>query len=325
MKLLLKAVVTFYIVSFLGFLIQNQAVQFGTARERRQQAHLEQLQPRSMDSFVESLKNATDFPKYKLKGYVSYYQKILEYFPNKQPDPADTLGILGYFYFRLDDSYKSIKHYQKALEINPRFFWFDYNLGLIYRKNNEYERSIESLQKAAQQNIKQSTAYIMQSQWVYLPIISQLTQLENQSTNTDSNHLDITEKDFIIQQLMGAKQTIPLILILNYYDLNEFEMAFDLANEAIKNGHPAVYFTYFYAALSAYQLKQYDTAEKLLLKCIAMQPKHPDAFYYLSLNTSAMGNEPLAQEYARRYKYQKESVRPEEQYHLQNEFTLGVY
>ncbi len=77
-------------------------------------------------------------------GYLDYYKKVIEYFPNN----ADAYAMMGFCYYYLGEFQNAISWYQKAVYLNPQFFWNYYNLGVLYFHQGQYARAVGEFKKA---------------------------------------------------------------------------------------------------------------------------------------------------------------------------------
>ena len=123
--------------------------------------------PREFKVFSEAIYNDVNFHQDALVKYQNYYRKIAEYMPYR----AEAYGLLGFCSYYLGDKEKAIKSYIKAIELNPDFFWYYYNLGIIYWKSHQWQLSRQYLQKAIQVKPQETLKFIYSSQMIYLPII----------------------------------------------------------------------------------------------------------------------------------------------------------
>ena len=66
--------------------------------------------------------------------------------------------LLGNNYSKNKEYNKAIESYEKAIKINSEYPSAYYNLGITYRKNKEYNKAIESYAKAIKINPEDSSA-----------------------------------------------------------------------------------------------------------------------------------------------------------------------
>ena len=76
--------------------------------------------------------------------YMDYYAKVVRDFPRI----AEAYGMLGFCSFHLGKMDVAIFYYQQATRLNPQFFWYLYNLGVLYYKNFNEKEARESFLKA---------------------------------------------------------------------------------------------------------------------------------------------------------------------------------
>jgi len=138
------------------------------ARFHARSQEINWLMPVSYRYLEEVQQNPDQIDKKKLKKYLRYYQKITQFYP----DMADAFGMAGFCHYYLGQMDNSIRAYRKAIEINPHFFWFYYNLGNIYLKNEQNALALEMFQKALKTKPQAAWTFIRSSQMIYVPIIS---------------------------------------------------------------------------------------------------------------------------------------------------------
>ncbi len=82
--------------------------------------------------------------------YIHYYQTFAEYLP----DTAAAYGMLGFCSYQIGKEEEAVNYYKRAVELQPDFFWFNFDLGLIYLNQNKFREAAESFQKALAANPK---------------------------------------------------------------------------------------------------------------------------------------------------------------------------
>ncbi len=125
------------------------------------------LIPESYDYLEEASQSTENIDQKKLKKYLPYYQKIIQYYP----EMAEAHGMKGFCLYHLGEEKKAIEAYQKAKALNPHFFWFYYNLGNIYLKNEQYALAVEMFQKALKTKPQAALIFVRSSRMIYMPII----------------------------------------------------------------------------------------------------------------------------------------------------------
>ncbi len=132
--------------------------------------------PSSYEYLVEVSQNPGKIDLIKLKAYRDYYKLIVKNMPHR----GDAYGMLGFCYYHMGKIGKAINSYKKALVRNPDFFWFHYNLGVIFYKIGQYAEATESLEKALNVDYKESFKFIFLSQRIYQPILASQKGNKNQ-------------------------------------------------------------------------------------------------------------------------------------------------
>lgn len=83
-----------------------------------------------------------------LRRGLRYYKTLL----GLAPHLSQAHGIKGYCYYYLDKKERSIRAFLKAVDIEPRFYWHQYNLGLIYYERQDFDKAAEYFQHVAFMN-----------------------------------------------------------------------------------------------------------------------------------------------------------------------------
>jgi len=74
--------------------------------------------------------------------------------------PHYPLTNLGFVYYKLGDYEKSITYYKEALEIAPKFPKATHGLGLAYMADGRYETAVKTLEKAVDRAPGEAIIYI---------------------------------------------------------------------------------------------------------------------------------------------------------------------
>ncbi len=128
---------------------------------------LNRFRPESFDYLVQTAVEGKKFDKHLLETYSFYYQKVTEYVPHR----ADAYGMLGFCDYHLGKKEEAIASYEKAIEINPDFFWFYYNLGVIYFKDGQYKEAYEVFKKTVKVKPQATLSFIQWSKRIYMPLV----------------------------------------------------------------------------------------------------------------------------------------------------------
>jgi len=264
--------VYFLIFIFVGGLIDYKSIFFSSKLKV-----LNRLRPSSLQGFVKFSKNPQKTNDENFEKFRFYYENVYAL----MPDRADALGVLGYCSYYLNREEAAIKAYRKAVEMNPHFFWFYYNLGVIHFRKESHQEAIELLSKALLLKPEHAFRFIFLSQRIYLPIL-------------------LTQDKFKVEEIMKAQlkqgyHDSYMMLILSFYELKDYAKMAQAAIRAIdfKIGDDDGSF-FYYAAIAFYELKQFDKATYFLKKCLQKNPQYADAYHYLGLSSDALGFREIA-------------------------------
>jgi len=229
-------------------------------------------------SFVHLLKLSDNQEKPDIEyinNCIHYYEMIAEFMPN-QPD---AYGMLGFLYYHIQDIEKSIYFYKKAIALNSGFFWYHYNLGVIYFENEQFFEAVGYLSEAMQKDIS---------------MVLRMIFLSKLHIQMKANIKGIDET--ILPNFVQGQKNCLRMLVFSLYHLNEFEKMFNIAVNAIKSNFDQEGYFFCYAGLAAYEMKDYKKAIELLNESIRKNSDHPDALNYLGLSLKALGQEKQSKE-----------------------------
>jgi tetratricopeptide (TPR) repeat protein len=94
-----------------------------------------------------------------LESYIQYYSALTNVFP----DLAEGHAVLGFCYFYSAKKDSAIEEYKRAVELKPSFFYFYYDLALIYLDRANYYAAHELFKKALACDVKQTLGTILSS------------------------------------------------------------------------------------------------------------------------------------------------------------------
>ena len=275
LKVLFKSVISLYIAVFLLLMIVvDREKVFSHARA----ATLSRFSP-SFDDLADTLENHKQFDPKKLREYVEYYEKVVEYTPGN----AEAYALLGFFYYHSGKYKKAIALFRKSIKLNPRIFWFYYNLGTIHFKLGQYDQAVIAFKKALLTNPSDTTTLISSSR-IYLPIF--LARLKSH------NDIDVEQK--VLSQFQWGYQECSRLLVLSYDHLEDFKQLINYAAEAMQASFfdPEIF---YHAGRAAYQLKEYEKAVFFFQECVKEDLNNSDAYYYLGLSLKELNHPSLSQ------------------------------
>lgn len=108
-----------------------------------------------------------DIDRILLKRHALYYQKLSEYIPSL----AEAWGMRGFTLYHLGRWDEAALAYERALELNPRFFWFHYNLGVSRLRQQRYDLAARHFQNALVSSPQDAVQVITSSQRIYMPVV----------------------------------------------------------------------------------------------------------------------------------------------------------
>jgi tetratricopeptide (TPR) repeat protein len=94
-----------------------------------------------------------------LESYLHYYSALTNMFP----DLAEGHAVLGFCYFYSGKKDLAIEEYKRAVELKPSFFYFYYDLALIYLDRANYYAAHELFKKALGCDVKETLGTILSS------------------------------------------------------------------------------------------------------------------------------------------------------------------
>jgi len=101
------------------------------------------------------------------RGYSLYYERVVEAFPQI----SDAHGMLGICYYYENQPEKSILSFQKAIALNPNYFWYYYNLGAVHFNAQQWGLAAQAFHKATLSD-PQKTMVTIQVSKIYQQIIA---------------------------------------------------------------------------------------------------------------------------------------------------------
>jgi len=169
LKFIGTRVVTLYLVLFcVGYMLLD--------REKYQEGvmvrTLNDMMPESYTHLIDVSYGIVPLDQEQWQKYSNYYEKVVQF----NPDMTEAYGVLGFCYYQLGDYERTIVAYKKAISLNKYFFWFPYNLGIIYLKTGQYNQARESFKAAMATRPEHALLFIQSSKWIYPPIIGALVK-----------------------------------------------------------------------------------------------------------------------------------------------------
>ena len=102
-------------------------------------------------------------------GLLRYYEQVSKSYPQL----ADAWGMRGYWYYQKAQAAQAVSAYQQAAQLAPGFFWFHYNLGVLFLKQDNPQQALGHIDAALQANPSASLNFIFNSAHIYMPWVRQ--------------------------------------------------------------------------------------------------------------------------------------------------------
>lgn len=82
-----------------------------------------------------------------LKSFLVYYKTVCDFVKN-DPEESAPCSMVGYAYYYLGNEKKAAQYYRRSCQLNDRFFWFYFNLGVIYYNQERYAEAADVFAQA---------------------------------------------------------------------------------------------------------------------------------------------------------------------------------
>ncbi|MFT7537919.1 MAG: tetratricopeptide (TPR) repeat protein [Lysobacterales bacterium] len=187
--------------------------------------------------------------------FKQYFTQILTYMPNR----SDAFGLLAYSNYNLNNTSEAINNYKQAIELNPKFFWYYYNLSILYSNINNHQMSVYLLEKALTLSPLTTLNGIIQSQKIYLPLHIQV----GNKTGAD-----------LEKELRDGYNNGRLLLIYNYEKLNMYDKVLSLSSAGLKTSTQNHDFYFYMLGKIAYKTQNYKRSFEFLQQSLSSNPKY---------------------------------------------------
>lgn len=228
------------------------------------------------------IKSKNKISKYQLTLYRDYFKKVTEYMPRM----ADAWGMLGYCYYQLNDVNNARNSYLKAIEINPSFFWFQYNLGIIYYELEDYQKGSIYFKNATASNFKATLEFIYQSKYIYLPFLTRA------GINLEKYFVDMYQRDI--------ENCFKLLILSKAKTMFSSEVK-EASKYAISIGLKDEKFYWYYLALSCSNLNDLSNSLNFFTKYLQYDPDNPDVYKHMASIMGRLGNEQGAKSFLKKH------------------------
>jgi len=250
-------------------------VDVSLARYNMQLATLNRIKPLDNNYLIDFSKAEVELDKKKLKKYEHYYQKVSDYIDGR----ADALGLLGYCQFHLGKPEEAIKLYKKAIEINPHFFWFYYNLGVIYYKQGSFKEASAMFDRAIETDPEAVLVFIFNSKRIYLPLLA------SESGKPEK---------FLLRQVKSGFMDVFKGAVISHFQSKAYEKVLTAAFLGINTKADKTDFFYYYAGVAAIELGDVESGVTLLKEAVQRNPNNIDTYKYLAAGFKTAGHQEVA-------------------------------
>jgi len=155
---------------------------------------LEAIKPVPADYLWQVNTQQAAIDKNTIRYWADYYENLLQVFP----ELTDAYGVLGYCYHLLGNDLKAEKFLKKAMDGRTDYFWYSYDMAVLYIHEHHYHESQQLLQKALQLDPQTSLRGLTSSTVLY-SLLPQGVSLQDIATHIGQ----------------GYKQGLILLKILN--------------------------------------------------------------------------------------------------------------
>jgi tetratricopeptide (TPR) repeat protein len=268
-----------FFIYVLGLIAVYQIVNVPEALIRARMQTLNRIRPYDIGK-LPYLSYEKDFmSKDSIIETMNYMRKVKNY----RPGEPGLNSVIAYCYYYLGDMPMAIEYYLRDLKENPEYFWSHYNLGLIYFKQGDFDKSVGEFKKVLE--LRPDVAANQMRNWsVYHQIIGQRQTID---------------KVLPTESLGVFYQNLYKMLIKGQEELNDFSGMEISAQHIIEMNVGGEEVFYYYSGVAAFERKDFTRAIFFLKKTIEMNKVQilPQAYSYMARAVAAMGNETLSKEF----------------------------
>ena len=173
---------------------------------------LNQLIPFSFEYLIHLQENSRIyFNERTLKPYIQYYDRVVSYMPSS----AEAQAMAGFCQYYMGNKTQSAEHYLKAMSLDPEYFWYAYNLGVIFFEDKKYEEAASWFYKAI--SLKEDQVYkVLSTSRIYQQIVNTIPTINYDFADSyKKSHQSAYQLFFLIKQILEHQQEVPAIDRLN--------------------------------------------------------------------------------------------------------------
>ncbi len=125
------------------------------------------LKVKALNYFIPSETDLRDFVFHpelmsteRIKDVLVYYDAGCQ-FLSRDPEVPAPCGTAAYAYYYLGKKEKAVNYYLNAIKRCPGFFWFYFNLGVIYYNDEQYKKAMDYFALALSVSQEQSLRFLL--------------------------------------------------------------------------------------------------------------------------------------------------------------------
>ncbi len=259
----IRLVVSILLLVILGYGIVGSYEEIKASITACKIARVNMFVPDSLHNLINVSEGKDKVDKKEFMDYIAYYKQLQKLDPTR----AETYGILAFCYYWLGEYKKSEESLLKAIELNPNFFWYYYNLGVIYFQQGRYKDAVKMFDKSLVSSPALSLMYIRSPQTLHRSIL-----------NTDNDFAAGIE-----QRLKQGRCKAELLRLAGYYYLKQYKHTVILAQRCIALDTCADKdYCLCFLGMALYKLGAYNKAAYFLRKSFVENGGYAEGYDYYS-------------------------------------------
>lgn len=231
---------------------------------------LNSLKPLTYGHLLSLARGEPADPK-KLKIYDTYFRTAADFLP-LMPEAHGMRGFCAYYMGRPDDA---IAAYEQALALDPYFFWYYHNLGILLFQQGHYERAIEVLEQALSAPPDMILKLIQSSVMIYRHVLYHRSPSE------------------LSDQHRHGRRDCYVLIAESLYQLKRYHDVISLTAALMKEDVDDQHYFLYKAGQSAYTIGNYELAAQFFKEYLD-RVGDPFALRYFALSLKNLGNDKVS-------------------------------
>ncbi len=233
---------------------------------------------------VQYADHAVPFDQEKFDAYLRYFNYVEQYVPNC----SEGYAMQGYCYYQIGQKQKARAYYQLAVQSYPEFFWFSYNLAVIYFNEGDFKKIIPLLEKATALDPK-TTIALLGSSRIYADLGGdEETAVDQEFTLTRLGHK-------MGDRLKSGYESAYEMLLISYEKQKNYQAMLE-SGLVFTSFNPRNMATMlYYVGMANYHLGHFKEAVSFLKESVHRDAQDPDKLYYFGLALKELHENQLAQ------------------------------